>query len=316
MSGKYASILIDGNNMFYKSYKKLYHLTTTVDGQKIITGGIYGFIKSLLRLKREFLSEGGRFYILFDNCNSKDHQRKEVDPDYKIGRSHERSFYKSLELLQYVLMHYSDDITMIYRSNYEADDFVKPLLLDIPKTQNVLLVSEDRDWARMIEFEGRVIHWYAKRRVYDRAQYFLEFGYKPSEQTVVMEKTIRGDKSDNIPAGVPNIKGKTVIQLINQFDNVYDMVQEVDNCDYVSELMKDRIKENEARLRLNFQLVSFAGVSHEEMNSFTYQCRFDPKTLNIAYKSMGFDTSFDPRMKRFEKKKRKGFYQAPKLRRY
>ena len=57
MNRKYDYLLIDSNLLYHKNYNANKDLTYKVKGTTIVTGGIYGFIRSIRKLKRNLLDE-------------------------------------------------------------------------------------------------------------------------------------------------------------------------------------------------------------------------------------------------------------------
>lgn len=288
---KYNTIIIDANNLYtrnYSVYKK--QVFKNRHGETLLTGAIYGFLRSIQKIERELLLEGGTLYIVFDNAHSQDKLRKEIDPAYKSNRKKKDPiFYKNLETLQYLLLNYKDNYKIVYRSFYEADDLVKPIILNSSSEDFTLLVSEDQDWARLIDYDNRVIHWYAKDTVFDKETYKEHYQYTPTESNITMWKTFRGDDSDHIPVGVEGIRSSTLFQLMHDFKDVFDILQNIDSINYLTSIIREKIVANKARLRLNHQLVSFTTIGKEEIKQFIYTCEWNKNVLEVIYKSLGFD---------------------------
>jgi len=291
MTNKYDALIIDGNNVYARNYFAFVQKVSRLkDGTELITGGIHGFLKSIRNLEKKFLERnGGIMYVVFDNSTSRLKLRKDIDPDYKKNKiKKDPAYYKGLDFLQLILLSFHKRYKLVYRSKYEADDLVKPLITDfIDRYNRVLLVSEDLDWSRMIEHNNRPIYWFAKNTVVDSLKFESIYGYAPTEDNIITYKAFRGDDSDGIPKGVPMIRKKLLIQLIKDFDSVDDILANINHIDYLGS-WKERILKNSARLKINRDLVSFLPIGREEMSSFIYDCDYSPRTLSIIYSSLQF----------------------------
>lgn len=293
---KFQHILIDISNIFYKNMHTNSNLTVTLkDGTKIISGGIFGTIRSINKLERELGSNNCQIYLLFDNAVSGITKRKEIDPDYKSNREKkDHSFYKALDYLRFILMSYKDNYTIVYRPKFEADDLALPIVSHIDKNENILLVSEDMDWSRLLADN---IYWFAKKRIWDIDMFKEYYGFFPNSKSVILYKAIRGDGSDNVPKGIPHIGEKLVQQLINDFNSVDEMLNNLNDISYLSDKWKNKIRENKARLKLNSQLVDFITTENDNIDDFIFPCEFKPNTLRTLYHALGFSiASFDPRL--------------------
>ncbi len=323
---RYDNIVIDTNLLYYKNYATNLELYYTVNNKKILTGGIYGSIRSINKLKRDYLAENGTIWCIFDNATSKQNMRqKMIDPYYKANRSKKpKSFYRSLDYLRLILMNYSDDFKVVYGTGFEADDLAPNVLEDIHVSDTVLLVSEDLDWSRFIEYEKRPIHQLMKKEVYDSKLFNKKYNFLPTLNKIVLYKTITGDKSDNIPIGVPNIPKAKVIYLIENYDNIYDLLERIPYDQSISKKWKKDFSINNARLRLNYQLVSFIPINQDYYRKFVSNSKFKPLILEKIYKSLGFNLSkIDTRVHEFILKKqfatnkympkRDSFFREPNL---
>ncbi len=293
---KYSKIIIDGNNLYHKNWHTQKYLTTKLeDGTELITGGIYGFLQSLKKLERELLSPNGEIYILFDNHTSKDDIRKLIDPDYKANRDkRDPTFVKGLELLQLILLANKDNHFVVYRSNYEADDLVFPLLRSFTSTDRSVLISEDMDWSRSLADN---VHWKNKKGVYNLESFEDFYGFVPGPK-VTLYKAIRGDTSDNIPPSIPGIRKPVLLRLIEDFDNADDLAKNYRDVPYLGDIWKKKIEENRGRLRLNYQLVDFLPIADDEFDQYLYPCKLQPNTLRVLYKALGFKLSTDVRLQK------------------
>lgn len=298
----YDNLVIDVNNYYHKSYHVHSDLTYEVGNKKVITGGIYGFIKSLQKFERELLKEDGHIYFLFDNPDSKYNMRQmSIDPTYKANRKkYSEPFYRGIDYLRLILMDYRDNCTIIYGTGLEADDLAPNVIKYIDKEESTLIISEDLDWARVLGYEGKHVDLYQKKSIMNKKKFNERFNFIPTENNVILYKVIRGDTADNIPVGIPNIGTKLVEKLIGDYEDIFEVIENIDIIPYLNDTWKKRIKDNKGRLRLNHQLVSFIPVSDSYLKQFTFKSKFRPKNLLLLYKSLGFDPiKLDKRIERF-----------------
>ncbi len=290
---KYSNIIIDGSNLYHKSWANNKSMTTTIKGKKIITGGIFEFLNRIRNYKHTLLKKNGIIYLLFDNDTSKIEYRKTIDPEYKSNRPmQDPAFYNGINILQDVLLSFDNNIFLVYKQEYEADDLVLPLLNELSH-DSVLLISDDLDWARCISQE---VHWLNKDKIYDKNSFYDNFGFYPNRSSICLYKSIRGDKSDNIPKGIPNIRENILVKIVNQFSSIKDFFNNYQNLEYLNDLWKNKIKENKARILLNYRLADFMPFEIDDFDKFIFECSFKRKSLSSLYNLLGFNSSFDERL--------------------
>ncbi|MDU3989322.1 MAG: 5'-3' exonuclease H3TH domain-containing protein, partial [Staphylococcus sp.] len=114
-------------------------------------------------------------------------------------------------------------------ANYEADDVIGTLAKIYSKDNEVHIVTGDRDLTQLAT--QNVTIYYTKKGVTDVDHYTPEFiaekynGLKPIQ--IIDMKGLMGDSSDNIP-GVAGVGEKTAIKLLNQFDSVEGVYENID----------------------------------------------------------------------------------------
>jgi len=299
MNKKYDHIIIDTNLLYYKNYSTHEDLTYEVKGKKIVTGGIYGSIISIKKLIRDFLGEYGTVWCVFDNATSKQNMRQRmIDPTYKVSRKkRSKPFYRSLDYLRLILMNYDSNIKVIYGTGFEADDLVPNILKEISFNDSILLVSEDLDWSRLIEYNKRPIHQFMKKQVFDGIKFNNKYNFFPTNNKVSMYKAIKGDKSDDIPIGIPRVPTKKVIELIEAYKDIYDLIENIRYTNILTDKWKKDFSDNRSRLRLNYQLVSFIPVDQSYFKQFVTKGKYRPSYLKRLYESLGFKIrTFDSRV--------------------
>ena len=277
------------------------------DGSTLITGGIYNFIRMVRSVENRFLSPEGTVYFLFDNSHSGIDRRKKIDPEYKSNRTKkDEGFYRSMDILQALMLNYKDNWYCVKKAGYEADDLVYPLMKEF-SNEKILLVSNDLDWFRGIS-ENVHVAKYEKAEgmqkadyvIYDSNLFIKRLGFKPSVSSMILYKAFRGDGSDNIPPGVPGIRSDSLNKIINSCRNVKEVLEKIDSLEGVSDVYKAKIKDSKARLFLNEKLVAYQEISYEELKEDIYKCEFHAKTLHSIYKSLGFQIgNIDPRVQQF-----------------
>jgi len=287
MANKYDHLLIDSNNLYARNYYAQENMTFSYKGNTIVTGGVHGFLRSLNRLKKLHLKENGLIWCLFDNSDSKINMRRDLyDPAYKKNRKDKpKAYYRGMDCLRLILHNYRDYIRVVYGTGFEADDIAPVIIRQFPLDSDVLACSEDLDWARLITNN---IKLYMKNKVFGQTDFYEKYGFTPSEKSIILYKTIRGDKVDNIPIGLPMITTKNLNKIIENYDDIFDVLDSLDEIEYLNESWKEKFEESSARLRLNHQLVSFIPIDDEYIKDFIFTGKFRPKILEPLYEALGF----------------------------
>jgi hypothetical protein len=195
------------------------------------------------------LAKNGVLYILFDPISYSDlgesknfavplNNRKKILADYKANRVYSPLYLESIELFRKYYIHRGESIKLVYSDEYEADDYVEPLL-DIfedewkndDKPKSIAMISTDLDFCRYI-------HRDPKRRIelinegfqnpYTVKQFEDIFQFKPTIAANTVYRALFGDKSDCIQGALfikkakfnMNVKvlARDYIQMISKSD--------------------------------------------------------------------------------------------------
>lgn len=317
---RYNTIIIDVSNVYHRAYHVRAGLTNNMaDGTVMVTDGVYTSIKMIRKIESTFLSDGGTMFFIFDNAKSGVNRRKAIDPEYKSNREdHGFSFFRGLDFLNLILMNYKDSYRVVKRPGSEADDLVTAIVAEYPQDRH-LMVSNDMDWSQVLSDTVHLAKYErGDYRIYT-PEYFKErFGFVPTPESVALYKTFRGDKSDNIPNGLPGIREKDLIRLIQEKRSLEEVVEDLSQIEYISDTFKHKLVERLPRLRLNYKLVTLEKVPYRELKEYIFVSKFNPRTLKSLYQSLGFDpSSFDRRVQQMfpEKRTAKNFFSYDKVER-
>jgi len=300
---KFNKIIIDGNNLYAKNYFVALQQLNKKESTKLIYLTIELFLNSLRKIKRELATDYTEYYFLWDNAKSKlttrsqmDNQiidRRDIDPGYKLNRNKKSdTFYRGIDYLRYLLQNrdnYYYDLRIEY---FEADDTVKGLIdMFIEKNlkYKIIIVSEDMDWSRCIDEN---IFWYSKNKIWTNEDFYKTYKFPPISSKIIMYKTFKGDKSDNIPIAVPSLKTEVILRIVNDFDNIYTFLANFHTLDYINDHFKKKIdsgvvedKTIKDRLRLNYQMVDFIPIEKYLIEKNLVACKRNESTLKKLYKS-------------------------------
>ena len=300
---RYQRILIDVSSLYFRSFYTSQHLVADVEGKRMVTGGIFTSIKMIQRIEREYLDTDGRMYFLFDNAFSGEDRRKDIDPDYKRNRKkRDPQFYRGLDYLQLILIHYQNGYRIVRRQFSEADDLVMPILESFGnKNHSVLLVSNDMDWSRAI---SESVQWMTHKNnqdiIYTKEKFSEEYGFNPNLDAICLYKAIRGDVSDNIPPGVKNVPENIVLDIVHQAKSVANMFLYLSELNIPSQ-WKDAIKRNKGRIKLNFMLVDYQPISVASCRECTSITEFNKDMLIMFYRILNFKPEgIDERLRKLD----------------
>ena len=315
----YKYVIVDTNLWYHRNYSTHKDLTYQVNKKTMITGGIYGFLISIMKWKKLF-GYDCHFYFLFDNPETKSNLRSQmIDPSYKMNRrKYSVSFYRGLDFLHFILLHHSDNYITVYGTGYESDDIAPYILntLNIDKDNQAIMISEDMDWSRLISDN---VHQYMKGKVFDKKAFYKKYQFYPNKDSVTLYKVIRGDKVDDIPVGISRFPEKNLIRLIDDYKDIYDVLDNLLIISHLTKKWKQEFIKQESRLTLNHKLITFFPVNEDHIKEFIHICKYKPSTLKKLYKIIGFNLeNIDKRLYYYlDKEKRlssKGeFFRQPKV---
>ena len=187
------------------------------------TNGLYGLVNMLNKIIREEKPE--YMLVAFDKGKTFRHEKY---LDYKGGRNEtpddlKRQFSVAKKLVPLM------GIKCFEIDNYEADDIIgtysKMALID-PEFETTI-VSSDKDLLQLINEETEVKLLKQKDYIRMNEETFIDtYGIKPIR--MIDLKGLMGDASDNIP-GVKGIGEKTALKLLQEYDSLENVYDNIDN---------------------------------------------------------------------------------------
>lgn len=204
------TLLIDTSYLIYRSYFAYPHLAA--HGKH--TGAIYGFIKTVMSLTKEYHIE--RLVFALDLPGKT--WRHEAYTEYKAGRP---EMDDAMRQQIPVIIDWARSITpyVFSQTGYEADDMIASALSH-DEDSLFYVVSSDRDLYQLLTHEN-ILFLKGKKGghlEYAHKDFVAEFGIEPDQY--VDYKALVGDGSDNIK-GVPGIGPKTAAKLLNSVGSMH-----------------------------------------------------------------------------------------------
>lgn len=291
---KYDNLIIDCNNLWARAFYVCKQQTQKMPD--VINTTIQHSIKMLMKLRKDFLVDDGKIWVLADNPTSRLVMRKELSGgEYKADRMKESDgYYRGIDYLLIVLNNYSEQFRTARIKHLEADDLVPSMLEHCNGVS--LLVSTDMDWARSI---SPFVDWYDSKIVYDQETFRKHWKFTPTVDSITLYKSLLGDPSDNIQ-GVQNMTSQVALNIISNYKDVFSLLASVKKNDEksycLSEHTKKLIINNEKRLVINHNVIYFCEVDKSEIKACIINGTFNPKALAILYKSLDFPLDFDSRI--------------------
>lgn len=202
MSDRYGHIIVDGSNLARRSFHKHRGLSIEHRGRTVRTGVTFGFLKSLIKLKRLFR---GELLITWDQGYD---VRKKLYPQYKEKRRVNKDeaemtdYYDQLETLSKVLA--AIGVSQYRCKGWEADDLMHTLSVMHTSSGRgrAIIASNDHDMYQCLtESIHQFVDLKGRTRVWTPKVFEDEYELPPSRYLDVL--SLSGDSGD----GVPGIKG-------------------------------------------------------------------------------------------------------------
>ena len=219
------AILIDGNNILFRSYYATSYSGVIMKNSKgFPTNALYGLINMLNKIIVE--EKPTHIMIALDKGKTFRHEqytaykagRKEVPEELKV------QFPVAKEVIEAL------GIKWVECEGYEADDIIGTFAKEIDRDPEFIgtIISSDKDLLQLIsdDVDVKLLKSHDSIRM-DKKVFFDTYQTEPIH--MIDLKALMGDPSDNIP-GVKGIGEKTAISLISKYssiDNLYEHIDEI-----------------------------------------------------------------------------------------
>ena len=218
-------ILVDGNNLLFRSYYATAYQGVIMRNSKgFPTNALYGFINMMNKIMKE--EEPSYILVAFDKGKTFRHDQYDW---YKAGRVEmpndlKLQFPKAKEVLDAMgIKHFEID-------NYEADDIIGTVakIVDCEDEFIATIISSDKDLLQLIsdEVEVKLLKTSGFIRM-TRDEFKNTYGGIEPINMIDL-KALMGDKSDNIP-GVKGIGEKTAVNLLSKYKTLDGVYQNIDD---------------------------------------------------------------------------------------
>ena len=221
--GNNKFFIVDGHALVYRSYYGfMNHKLVTSYG--LNTSAVYGFVTMLLDIiKRE---QPSYIAVVFDTKLPT--WRHNVFREYKATRPRQPDVITaSLPYIKEILGGFS--IKCFELAGYEADDIVGTISHSLSSecTVEAYLVTPDKDYAQLVNDTTCIYKPTNNGYEIIRTSDVLRIWGIRNVRNVIDFLAICGDKADNIP-GIPGVGPKTTQKLLNQYDSVECILQNID----------------------------------------------------------------------------------------
>lgn len=237
--------VLDALGYLFRSYYAIRHLTRKT-GES--TNALYGFIRSILKLKQDF--NPTHLVAVFDGPNNTK-KRSALYPDYKANRlcppedlPHQLEWaYEFCELA---------NIPRLRIPEVEADDVIASIAVWASSNdKQVYICSSDKDLFQLVKEGISILNTNKNNLVYDPDGVKEHFGVWPSQIRDYL--AIVGDSSDNVP-GIKGFGPKTAQNLLQQSENLDELIQHPEK--YLNEKKQAVFKEHLDQLHISRELVT------------------------------------------------------------
>ncbi|WP_341812112.1 DNA polymerase I [Wolbachia endosymbiont (group A) of Conops quadrifasciatus] len=234
--------IIDGYGFLFRAYYVLPHLITTT-GMPI--GGVYGFLNMVLK----YIAHSDYLTIALDS--GKKNFRHNLYPEYKANRvTPPEDLIPQFTILREAVEAFNLSYEEI--EGYEADDIIATLAAKYANHQDfkVVVVSSDKDLFQLLNHN--ILIFDPIKNIYiDEKQVIEKFGVNSHKLLDLFSLT--GDASDNIP-GVPGIGPKTAAKLLDEFDSLNNIIENIDNIEQTR--IRNILAEHKEKALISRELLS------------------------------------------------------------
>ncbi len=286
-------ILVDGNNLLFRSYyATAYNGNLMKNSKGFPTNALYGFVNMMNKIIEE--EKPTYIMVAFDKGKTFRHDKYDFYKQGRIKTPDEliQQFPKAKELLNAMGIKYFEI------DNYEADDIIGTFAEYCNADPNFIgtIISSDKDLLQLIssDIDIKLLKQQDYIR-YNQKTFVEEYGIEPIN--VIDLKALMGDSSDNIP-GVKGIGEKTALKLLQEYktlDGIYE------NIDKITGKTKEKLLSDKENAYMSYDIATIYKKVPLEINMDELKYHGKNENLNSLYEELEF-FSFLKKEKKKEQK--------------
>jgi DNA polymerase-1 len=269
--------IVDALNFLFRSY---YAIGPMTNPQGESTGALYGFIRSLFKIIKDFSPD--HIVVVFDGPDNKK-SRTDIYSEYKGHRkAMPEDLFPQLERAK----HFCElaGISQVCVSGVEADDTMGSIAAWAEnKDCEAYLCSSDKDLCQLVSDKVFVVNVHKDNLIITKDKVVELFGVRPEQMIDYLAMV--GDASDNIP-GLEGFGPKTVVSLLSEFSTLDYILNHPEN---LSGKKKETIVAQKEIALISKQLATIQlNVDFSKEEEFFRYTRVDSEKLREFYKEMNF----------------------------
>lgn len=218
-------LLIDGNSLMFRAYYATAYTGNLMQNKSgLYTNAIFGFVNMIQKLVDDSVD---KVFVAFD-AGKQTFRHKQYD-DYKGGR---KPMPEEFKVQIPYIKQYLDIMNIKHFEclDYEADDLVAAYANLLNQDGNdVIVISGDKDLLQLAK--GNIKVCLTKKGITELDEY-NENNFKEKlgfySYQIPDYKGLVGDSSDNLP-GIKGIGEKTAIKLLEQYNSLENIIENIDN---------------------------------------------------------------------------------------
>lgn len=272
--------VVDALGYLFRSYYAIRNLSKKT-GES--TNALYGFIRALLKIRKDF--SPSHLVVVFDGKNNAK-KRLDIYPEYKKNRLHPPEDLPHQFEWAYQFCKIAK-IPCLRIEEVEADDTMATLALWAANEKaEVFLCTSDKDLYQLVNDQISVLNTHKNNLVLDPEGVKNNFGVWPHQ--VLDYLSIVGDSSDNVP-GIKSFGPKTAQSLLNEAQSLEEILLNPDL--YLKGKKKETFLSQLEALELSKKLITlFTDIDIPQDIDFYSLPPAPPEELALFYEDMNFNS--------------------------
>ncbi|WP_375648875.1 DNA polymerase I [Bartonella sp. OT172YNZD] len=278
--------LVDGSGYVFRAYYALPPLKRKKDGLPV--GAVAGFCNMLWKLLCDARNTAmgivpTHFAVIFDY--SSDTFRKQIYPEYKANRAEPpEDLIPQFALIRQATKAFN--LPCIEKEGFEADDLIATYAKLATKVgATTTIISSDKDLMQLVNTHVSLYDGMKDKHI-GISEVVEKWGVAP-EKMIDLQALI-GDSTDNVP-GIPGIGPKIAAQLLDQFDSLDLLLQNVTEVKQIKR--RENIQAYREQVKISRELVRLKTdvPIDKDLDDFILEPQDGPRLIAFL-KAMEFST--------------------------